>query len=128
MSHLLATRRHLRQRGLGLGHKSPHNLAYRQNFLDAACGLTRPEHTLMLTARLCSRDNLAAQSITLATRLFALASPFVQESRWQRSWNRRETLCPWNWANVIENINFNRVLGIRADFGWVELGFPGRVG
>ena len=48
-----------------------------RDFFDAAGRLTRPEHTLMLTASLCRRDDLAPQSIALATRLFAFTAPLI---------------------------------------------------
>jgi len=110
ISHLFATRRHAGQRSLGLGHKSVHDLAYRQNFIDAADRLPRPEYAFMLTTCLGRRDDLTPQAVTLATRLFTLAAPFFQESCRERARNRWETLCPWNGADVVQNINLAGVL------------------
>src|SRR6266478_5566358 len=60
-----------RQCCFGLGHEAAHYLAYRQDFFVPSGGLARPEHTLVLTARLGRRNYLTPQAIAIPTRLRA---------------------------------------------------------
>ncbi len=106
----LAEVRRSRQRCFGLGNKSAHYLAHRQNLIDASSGLARPEHTLVLTARLGRRDDLTPQAIAIATRLLALAAPLIQKSRRKRAPDRVETDCARERADVVENIDLYRIL------------------
>src|SRR6266446_7349885 len=101
-----------RQRCFGLGNQSAQYLAHRQDFIDASGGLARPEHTLVLTARLGRRDDLTPQAIALATRFLALAAPLIQESGRERARDRVETRSAWQRADVVQNINLYRVLGL----------------
>jgi hypothetical protein len=109
------------QRCFGLRNESAHNLAYRQDFIDASGGLARPEHTLVLTARLSRRDDLTPQAIALATRLLALAAPLIQESCRERARDRVETLCARQRADVVENIDLYRVLGLGCGYRLLPL-------
>jgi len=52
--------RRLQQHGLCLFNDAAHDCRNRKNLLDATCGLTCPEHALMLAAGLGRRDDLAA--------------------------------------------------------------------
>src|SRR5208282_826518 len=108
--------RRSRQRCFGLGNEAADNLAYRQDFIDPSGGLARPEHTLVRTARLGRRNNLTPQAIAIATRLLALAAPLIQKSCRKRAPDRVETLCAGERADIVEDINLDRVLGLGSGY------------
>src|SRR4029077_4145872 len=113
----LAQARRSRQRGFGLGHEPAHDLADRKDFIDAPDGLSRGEQTLVLTARLGRRDDLTPQAIALAARLLALGAPLVEECRMERTQHGPKPRRAGQRADVVENIDLDRILRLRRRYG-----------
>src|SRR5260370_38286480 len=91
-------------------------MPHRVNLIDASGGRARREQTLMLTACLGRRNDLTPQAIAIATRLLALAAPLIQKSRRKRAPDRVETDCARERADIVENINLYRLLGLGCGY------------
>src|SRR5260221_13772869 len=70
-----------RQRCFGLGDKSAHDVADREDFIDASSGVACREQTRVWTACLGRGDDLIPQAIAIAPRRIALGTPLIDETR-----------------------------------------------
>src|SRR5258708_20246861 len=92
-----------RKRCSGPGDKSAHDVADRENFIDAPRGLACREQTRVWTACLGRGDDLIPQAIAIAPRRIALGTPLIDEGRVERTQNRMEPAPPRTTAAAISN-------------------------
>src|SRR3954454_14320194 len=64
----------------------------------------------MWLAGLGRRNDLLSQALTVAARLLALGAPLVQERRMQRAKHRAKPGCARQRADVVKNVDLDRVL------------------
>src|SRR5260370_34737467 len=110
-----------RQRCFGLGDKSAHDVADREDFIDASSGLACREQTRVWTACLGRGDDLIPQAIAIAPRRIALGTPLIDETRVERAQNRMEPGGARKRADVIENVDLDRILRLGCGYRLLPL-------
>src|SRR5262249_10081843 len=110
-----------RQRCFGLGDKSAHDVADREDIIDASRGLACREQTRVWTACLGRGDDLIPQASAIATRRLALSTPLIHKSRAEGAQHRLETNRARKRADVVENVDLDRILRVSCGYRLLPL-------